>query len=482
VISPLFTHIRTRWRAPGGYLEVLKLALPLILSTGSWAIQHFVDRMFLAWYSTEALAAAMPAGMTNFAVLTPFLGTAGYVSTFAAQYYGAGRKDRIGPALWQGIYVALIGAVPVMLSAFWAGDFFTFIGHELAVRRYESVYYFILAMGSVPALVSSAMGGYFSGLGRTRVVMWVNILATAVNLLFDYLLIFGAWGFPRWGMAGAAIATVLSAVVSVAVYGWIIFGRKNESDYKTRSGWRFDRALFGSLIKFGFPNGIQFFVDMAGFTVFILLVGRLGSIPLAATNIAFNVNTLAFMPMIGFGIAASVLVGQNLGRKDPQAASYGVWSAFHLTFAYMLAVSLLYVLTPNLFLAPFAARSDPAQFAAIKPMAVVLLRFVALYSLFDGMNIIFSGAIKGAGDTRFVMYMVLLVSLFGLTVPSFIGIVLLGWGIYASWGIATFYVCLLGLSFFLRFLTGKWKTMSVIEPATPVLAGHPEAPMVECEP
>jgi MATE family multidrug resistance protein len=458
------------------------MAVPLILSTGSWSIQHFVDRMFLAWYSTEALAAAMPAGMTNFAVLTPFLGTTGYVSTFVAQYYGAGRRERIGPALWQGIYVALIGSVLVMVPALWAGKFFALVGHDPAIQSNETIYYFILAMGSVPALVSSAMGGYFSGLGKTKVVMWVNLLATAVNILFDYLMIFGAWGFPRWGMAGAAVATVISAVVSMAVYGWIILDSKNEKAYRTRSGWRFDRELFGSLIKFGFPNGVQFFVDMAGFTVFILLVGRLGSVPLAATNIAFNVNTLAFMPMIGFGIASSIMVGQNLGRKDPQAASYGVWSAFHLTFAYMLVVSLLYVLTPGLFLAPFAARSDPAQFAAIGPMAVVLLRFVALYSLFDGMNIIFSGAIKGAGDTKFVMYMVLLVSLFGLTLPSYLGIILLGWGIYASWGIATFYVCALGLSFFLRFMTGKWKTMSVIEPAPPALAGHPEVPMVECEP
>ncbi len=100
--------LNNRWRCEGGYREVLAIAIPLILSTGAWGIQHFVDRMFLTWYSPEAIAAAMPAGILNFTIMSLFLGTAGYVSTFVAQYHGASRCERIGPILWQGMYVAIM--------------------------------------------------------------------------------------------------------------------------------------------------------------------------------------------------------------------------------------------------------------------------------------------------------------------------------------------------------------------------------------
>ena len=163
---------------------------------------------------------------------------------------------------------------------------------------------------------------------------------------------------------------------------------------------------FFALLRFGLPSGVQFFIDMVGFTGFILLVGRLGRNELAATNLAFNVNTIAFMPMIGIGITVSVLVGQALGRNDPALARAGVRSAIDMTLLYMGVVAALCVVVPRLFRLPFAAASAPEQFAAIADLTVVLLRFVAIYTLFDAGNIIFSSAIKGAGDTRFVMWMI----------------------------------------------------------------------------
>ncbi len=217
------------------------------------------------------------------------------------------------------------------------------------------------------------------------------------------------------------------------------------------------------MLKFGLPSGVQFFIDMAGFTGFILLVGRLGRNELAASNLAFNVNTIAFMPMIGIGITVSVLVGQALGRNDPRLARASVRSAFTLTALYMITVAVLFIAVPRLFLLPFAAASDPAQFRAIADLAVTLLRFVALYTLFDAGNIIFSSAIKGAGDTRFVMWMILCLSLGILVVPSFIAITWLSAGVYACWALASAYVICLAIAFFLRYRKGKWERMRVIE-------------------
>jgi MATE family multidrug resistance protein len=139
--------LKNRWNREAGYREVLVVAIPLILSTASWSVQHFVDRMFLAWYSPETIAAAMPAGMLNFTLVAIFMGTAGYVSTFVAQYYGAKRFQRIGPALWQGVYMSLIGGVLIMFAIPFAGPVFRLVGHSPQIQQHEVAYFRILCLG-----------------------------------------------------------------------------------------------------------------------------------------------------------------------------------------------------------------------------------------------------------------------------------------------------------------------------------------------
>lgn len=169
----------------------------------------------------------------------------------------------------------------------------------------------------------------------------------------------------------------------------------------------------------------------------MLVVGRLGTASLAATNIAFNINTLAFMPMIGCGIAISVLVGQYLGAQKPDIAKTAVYSGFHLTFIYMTGIAAMYVLVPDIFVAPFAHRADPKGFAEIYAYSVILLRFVAIYSLFDAMNIIFCSAIKGAGDTQYVMFMTVILSVFVLILPVYVTVEILESGLMMAWVFAT---------------------------------------------
>lgn len=480
VINGIKKRFSGRWASEAGYGELLVLAVPLILSTSSWSLQHFVDRMFLTWYSPYAIAAVMPAGILNFCTMSIFIGTAGYVSIFAAQYYGAGVNERVGPSIWQGAYIALAGAVVHLLLIPLAPAIFELAGHDPEVRAYEVIYFQILCLGAFPGIASSAFSGFFTGLGRPWPVMWVNLLATAVNLLLDYILIFGKWGFPEMGIEGAAIATVVAGFTYCVAYLALLAAPKLRATYNTLGGWRFEGELFLRLLRFGFPSGVQFFVDIAGFTIFILLVGRLGTVSLAATNIAFNINTLAFMPMFGFGIAVSVMVGQYIGMEKPELAERSVYSGFHLTFIYMVAISLCYLLVPEIFVAPFASRAGIGSFAEIYRLSVVLLRFVALYCIFDTMNIIFASALKGAGDTRFVMYMLAAVSLLVLVIPSYLVLVVFGGGLYAAWIIASLYVILLGFSFFIRFRGGRWKSMRVIEePVVCLPPSLPEVPAAE---
>jgi multidrug resistance protein, MATE family len=463
IIKNSLNYVGERWTAEGGYRQALHMAIPLIFSSAGMAIQQFVNRMFLAWYSPEAIAASMPAGLINFTFLNLFIGTAGYVSIFVAQYWGANLHDRIGPILWQGFYVAVIAALVNLLFVPLASPFFKMIGHPPEVQHLEIIYFQILCFGAGPIVANAVMAGFFVGRGKTLPVMVVGITANTLNIILNYCWIFGALGFPEMGVKGAALAGLTTNLLALTLLSLLFFNRDNNKRFRILSGWKPDVSLFVRLLRFGLPNGLQFFISFSGLSVFLLLIGRLGTMALAATNIAFNINLLAFMPMTGVGMAVMTLVGQYQGKKRADLAEKSVYSCFHLTSLYMLTLAVLYVTIPELFLWPFGVRSDPGSFAQIHKVVIVLLRFVAIYSLFDGFNIVFSSGVKGAGDTRFVLMMIMGLSLFGLALPAYMVMVTFRLGLTAAWTVMTLYVILLSFAFILRFGSGKWKTMLVID-------------------
>ena len=458
--------LRARWDGDGGYREVLKIAGPLVLSMGSWSLMHFIDRMFLTWYSPEALAASMPASLLSFACGSFFVGTAGYVNTFVAQYYGAKRYGRVGAALWQGIYFSLISGLLILGLVPLAKPIFDLVAHDPSVRDMEVVYFQILTAWIWAVFLMSALSSFFSGRGETWTVMWVNIVGVVINIALDYVWIFGYAGFPRWGIRGAAWATALSQVFGCVLFFILMLRKPFRERYHTLKAWRFDRVLFRRLLRYGSPNGFQLMVELMGFSAFVLLVGRIGMVELAATNLAFNINTLAFVPMLGVGIAVSTLVGQYLGDNRPEPAEKSAWSACHLSLAYMLVMALSFVLIPNVFMAPFEQGADMESFVPVRDMATVLLRFVAFYCVFDAIYIVFSAAIKGAGDMRFVMWSIILMSIGLLGIPTYLVISVANGGVFASWVVVAVYIVSMSLIFFWRFRGGKWKSMRVIETET----------------
>jgi MATE family multidrug resistance protein len=394
--------------------------------------------------------------------LSLFLGTTTYVSTFVAQYFGAGKHDRIGPSTWQGIYVALIGGGLCIILVPFAPALFRAIGHPPAIQELEVVYFRIMCYGAFFPLVSAAFSGFFTGLGRTGPVMWVNLAATCVNVLLNYIMIFGKMGFQPMGIAGAGVATVISTAFGSILFLVLILRVPNRKAYNTGRGWALDKELFFRLMRFGFPSGVHFFIEVFGFTTFILLIGRLGIVELAATNITININSLAFMPMIGLGMAVTVLVGQYLGENSEDLAERSVYSGCVLGILYMSVLVLLYAFIPNVFAGIFATKSDPIVFNQIQEITVILLRFVAIYCAFDTMNILFASAIKGAGDTRFVMVVILVLSIGILILPTYLSLEVFQKGIYLAWVFITAYIVILGFVFLFRFLGGKWKSMRVI--------------------
>lgn len=464
----LIRYLRHRWGAEGGYRQFLTLAIPLILSTAAWSVQHFVDRVFLAWYSTEALAAALPAGMANFVIASFFIGVASYVNTFVAQYVGARRPERVGPAVWQGAYLAVLSGLVGLGVASQSRGIFELVGHDAAIRSEEVVYFRILCYGLFPLILSTTASCFFSGRGQTWIVLAVNASATALNIALDYGLIFGHWGLPAWGIRGAAWATNIAALFSATLFGVLLLQRRYRDEFATLRGWRPNRDLFHRLLRFGGPNGLNFMFDMVAFSFFILVVGRKGTLELTATNLAFSVNSLAFMPLMGCGIAVSIMVGQRLGRDDPDAAEYCTWTGLHLALLYMGTMVLAYLSVPRLFLMPYGLGAEGADLDEALNIATLLLRIVALYCLFDAVYIVFTAALKGAGDTRFIMYVSIGLSWIIMAIPATVALTYFDASIYVLWSFLCAYIVIAGLTFYLRFRAGRWRGMRVIE-ETPVV-------------
>ena len=460
---PVFRRIVHRWQADCGYREFLAIALPLILSTASWSIQLFIDRIFLSWHSTDSLAASMPAGMTSFAFSCIFLGVARYINTFVAQYQGANRPNRIGPSVWQGLYLAIASGFYGWFLSTQSEGLFTWIGHEPAVRAEEITYFGILCFGIAPSVFSTALSCFYSGRGRTWTIFGVNLVGMGVNIGLDYCLIFGNCGFPQMGIAGAAWATICAALVNALLYVFLITRKPYRERYGTVRGWKPDTELLHRLIRYGGPDGLTFMLDILAFTSFILLVGRLGTVELAATNMAFNVNSLAFMPLIGAGIAVTTMVGQRLGRNLPERAEYATWSGLHLAVFYMGTMALAYILIPQLFLTPYQVNAEGEEFEAAQAIAKVLLRFVAIYCIFDALYMIFTAALKGAGDTRFILAVSITLGWAIMVCPTFLWIRYGGGDLYVPWMFVCAFIAAVGIVFYLRFRGGKWKGMRVIE-------------------
>ena len=291
--------------------------------------------------------------------------------------------------------------------------------------------------------------------------MCVNVAATLVTVVFDYLLIFGHAGFPAWGVRGAAVANVLSYCASAGLYLFALIRHSDRAHYGLWSGRRWDGELFARLLRFGLPNGVHYFVDVICYTVFIQLVGKIGALELKATALAFNLATLTFMPLLGLGTAVMVLTGQRIGEGRPELAVRTTWYAFGLGLANVFFFGLLYVLVPDAFLMFYRWGAKPGEVEAVAPYVKQLLVFVACYSCFDAMALIFSSTTRGAGDTLFAVTFTITSGIICL-VPADLGRVPLRLG--PDRRLVCHHGIYLGAGhrLFTR-LQGRWKQMRVIE-------------------
>lgn len=429
-------------------------------------LQVFLDTVLLAWHDPREMAASFPAVMWFWLPFGLLQVTAGYVSTFVAQYTGAGRPERVGPAVWQGIHFAILAGLLFLVMVPAAPHLIALGGHTPALQELEVIYLRCLCFAALPMLIMAAINGFFSGRGRTWTVLGIEAAGTAVNALLALALIFGRAGFPEWGIAGAGWSTVAGSWASALLAMWLLLRRENRENFQTLWGWRPERELFGRLMKYGGPAGVQVFLDVLVFHVFVQLVGRLGEAAVGATTLTIRLNMVAFLPMLGIGQAVAILVGQRLGANQPDLAERSTYTGLKWVFGYMSLIASMYLLIPGVLLSAFASDRDPEAFAAVASVVPSLLACAAVYSLADSVNVTFSFALRGAGDTRFVSLLTFALAWPIMVAPTYF-LVRAGGSIYWAWVFASAYIVAMAFCFMLRFRSGRWKSMRVIEAAPP---------------
>ncbi len=447
---------------PGGYREMWRIAAPLILSMGSYTVMQFCDRVFLSRYSSVTIQAALPAGILAHTLTCFFQALAGYAGTFTAHYHGAKDPAQGVRATVQGLWLALASWPLILVQiplGFW---FMTVSAHAPDVLAAEKTYFLILMAGGGMVPLNSAIGGYFMGIGKTRINMVANTLGCSLNILLNYAMIFGHFGFPEMGIAGAAYATLASGFVTFFLQLILFVREPSVCVAGRRAVLRPDAALLRRILRFGTPSGLQLLMDIGSFALFIMLTGRMGDVALAASNIAFSINNLAFAPLLGFGLAASTLVGQHQGARNPEAAERAGYTGLKMGLLYMCVIGATFVLFPRQYFELF--RPKGASFSAEELLATgrAMLWLMTAWGLLDTVSIVLSGALKGAGDTRFVMlYMV--IGGWLVLVPGTLLLLHLGYGILGLWVWLALYISVLAFGFWWRWRFGRWKAIRVIE-------------------
>jgi MATE family multidrug resistance protein len=451
------------WTRPCGGLEVLRQAVPLIISGGCISLINFTDRMFLMWHSPDAMTASMQPGMLFWTTISIPSATAAFVTTFVAQYHGSGQNHRVGRVVWQGIWFGFF-LMPILLLLYQPlTTVFVWFGHDAAMVELERTYYFYTLLGCGAAISGEAVASFFRGQGKMWIEMCNNIFCLVLNVGLDYCLIFGKFGFPAWGLAGAALVTAIVLWVRFLMYVILMFAQDwHANKFHVLGGMRLDFPLIGRLCYYGIPAGLYAFLDTLTFTAFILMIGGLGTVQRNATTIAFTLNSFTFIPLNGIGIAVTSMVGNQLGKNRPDLARRVAMTSVTIGCLYAGFFGAAFLFCPNAFLSLFSAYTSPEEFAAMRDLCIVLLRFIALYLFFDSSLAILFSTLRGAGDTIFIAWLTGLLAPL-LPIGSFIGIYFFGLGVLWCWTVLTLYVFFYCICLMFRYRSKVWESMRVIE-------------------
>ena len=451
---------------PGGLREMLIISLPMVVSHGCETAMTFTDRLFLSKLGSVPMNASMIGGLTSFMLMTLFIGLIGYTTALVAQYFGAGQRDRCALVLTQSILLAFV-AYPVVLTLRPFGHIlFEWMGSPPEQLPQQQIYFNILVYGAILVLLKTAFSSFFSGIGRTRVVMLAALTTMSVNVIANYILIFGHFGAPALGLRGAAYGTLLGSFCGLLVLVARYLRHKNRRRFKILDSFQFDREIMLKLLGFGYPAGLEMFFNLLAFTLLILLFHSDGLITATAVTIVFNWDMVSFVPLLGIQIGVVSLVGRYMGAGKPETAAAVTRSGLKMAWFYSSIILIIFVSVPDLLVGIFQPPGTDIVFQQAFPLAVDMLRLASLYVLADATIVVFSGTLRGAGDTfwtmclsvgmHWLLVLVLYVLLKVVSVPP-----------QHAWLMINLFFLCASIVFFLRYRNGRWKELALVDSKPP---------------
>lgn len=440
----------------GTVRELMPIMFPIVLSQAIDMLMIFCDRLFLAQIGKEHLAATLSGGILTFMITTLVTGTLGQINPLVAQYLGANRRSECLSTVHQGFIFSLVFAPGIFFIAqVGAPKLFAFFNHGGVLLTSELDYFRILSLTIFTTTVRQVFANFFIGIGRTAMVSWATFSAVLLNLPLAYALTFGAWGFPRLEIRGAAWATVISGFLPIVILALKFFSAELRKDFQTGKRFRFNKEILLQLIRYGMPAGLEMFVNVGGFTFFTMVMYSYNADIAAATTIVLNWDMVSFLPLLGVSQGASSLVGRYLGARKKKLALRSAWSGLKAGWIYAAMITTLYLTATRALIHIFAPDVRVADFSGVEAAASVMLRISCLYFFFDATYSVLGGILKGAGDTVWTM-LVSNSAMWTTATAVFLLKDKIGLTAFGSWWLLTAMVFSLGVLFFLRFLGKKW--------------------------
>lgn len=417
---------------PAHVRAIAILGLPLIGGHLAQMAIGVTDTVMLGWYGVEALAAVTLASTFFFVLFIFGSGFAWAVMPMVASFQAEEDETSIRRATRMGLWLSFAFALLALPLMVFSAPILRLMGQGEDVVINGAAYLSVAGWGILPALFVMVLKSYLAALERTQVVLWITVLAAITNALVNYALIFGNWGAPELGVVGAAIASLSTQVVSLV--GVVIYVRLALPEHDLfRRMWAVDRDMLARVFRLGWPISITSLSEVGLFAAAAVMMGWLGTVPLAAHGIAMQLTSLTFMVHLGLSNAATVRAGNAYGRADAPHLARGAWvvTIMSLTFA-ILTVSL-FVLLPEFFINIFILKDEPAR-AEILTIGVGLLFMAGLFQLADGTQAIALGTLRGVQDTRLPMVYAAF-SYWGVGVPTaYVLGFTFGWGGIGIWG------------------------------------------------
>ncbi len=388
---------------PGHLRAIAVLGLPLI---GGHLAQYAIgltDTVMLGWYGVEALAAVTLANSYYFVLFLFGAGFGWAVMPMVATAAAEENETSIRRSTRMGLWLSLIYATVMMPLLWWSHPILIALKQEPQVAETASVYLRVAGWGLFPALLVMVLKSYLAALERTQIVLWITIVAAVVNGVTNYALIFGNWGAPELGVIGAAIASVVTQIVSlVAVVIYAVRALPEHSLFQRF--WRPDWEMFMSVLRLGVPIGLTTLAEVSLFAISAVMMGWLGPVPLAAHGIALNLASATFMVHLGLSNVATIRAGNALGRRDRAHLEKGAITVTGMSLIVSVLTIVLFLTCAEPLISLFMEADDP-QRPQILLIGTGLLAMAALFQLVDGAQVIALGLLRGLQDAKIPMVM-----------------------------------------------------------------------------